>query len=76
VNSDDPAYFGGYVADNFLAVSNGLELSTSDIVQLAKNSFAASFLDDTDKRAWLTKIDDFVARHTEAADSSTMPLAR
>ena len=56
VNSDDPAYFGGYVADNYLAVQEALELSCADIVQLACNSIAASFLPDPAKRAWLEKI--------------------
>jgi adenosine deaminase len=56
VNSDDPAYFGGYVADNYLAVQEALELSRADIVQLACNSIAASFLPDPARRAWLEKI--------------------
>ena len=50
VNSDDPAYFGGYVEDNFSAVQSALKLSREDIVQLAKNSFRASFLPVDDKQ--------------------------
>jgi adenosine deaminase len=44
VNSDDPAYFGGYVVENFRAVEEGLQLNQNDICKLAKNSFEASFL--------------------------------
>lgn len=44
INSDDPAYFGGYVNENYLAVAEGLGLSREELEQLAKNSFDASFL--------------------------------
>jgi adenosine deaminase len=56
VNSDDPAYFGGYVADNYLAVQRALGLSRDDLAQLASNSFEASFLPDSDKRAWQRRV--------------------
>jgi adenosine deaminase len=56
VNSDDPAYFGGYVADNYLAVANGLGLSRQQIGQLASNSIEASFLSEADKSRWQQKI--------------------
>ncbi|MFC3998934.1 adenosine deaminase [Nocardiopsis sediminis] len=49
VNSDDPAYFGGYVADNFAAVRSGLGLSDADLRLLAANSFEASFLPEDRK---------------------------
>jgi adenosine deaminase len=42
VNSDDPAYFGGYVADNYLALATGLGLGLTDLTALAENSVAAS----------------------------------
>ena len=45
VNSDDPAYFGGYVNDNFNALVDAVDLSAEDIVKLIRNSFKASFLD-------------------------------
>jgi len=61
VNSDDPAYFGGYVAANYLAVHHALGLSRADIAQLASNSIEASFLPAADKDAWLQKIREFVA---------------
>jgi adenine deaminase len=44
VNSDDPAYFGGYIGDNFQAVMDALNLSSDDLRKLAENSFRASFL--------------------------------
>ena len=44
INSDDPAYFGGYVADNYLAMAKALKLSRSELAQLADNSIIASFL--------------------------------
>ena len=43
INSDDPAYFGGYVNDNYVAAADALKLSESDLQQLARNSFDASF---------------------------------
>lgn len=58
VNSDDPAYFGGYVLANYTAVRDALALMQDEIVTLAKNSIIASFLDDGDKTKWLAAIDD------------------
>ena len=49
VNSDDPAYFGGYVADNYIAARDALDLSIEEVVALARNSIAASFLDSAEK---------------------------
>ena len=63
VNSDDPAYFGGYVADNYLAVQRGLNLSRDDIAQLARNSIDASFIGADAKRKWLGEINCFVSAH-------------
>ncbi len=57
VNSDDPAYFGGYVNDNYRAVTAALAPSREQIIQLAKNSFTASFLDQGSKDSWIEKID-------------------
>lgn len=59
INSDDPAYFGGYLAENYLAISNALNLSKKDICQLAKNSFKASFLNEEEKQQMINKVDDF-----------------
>jgi len=60
VNSDDPAYFGGYIAANFDAVRVGLGLSREDIRKLAANSIEASFLSAMDKARWQEKIETFV----------------
>ena len=60
VNSDDPAYFGGYIAANFDAVRVGLGLSREDMRKLAANSIEASFLSAMDKARWQEKIEAFV----------------
>lgn len=56
VNSDDPAYFGGYMQENFAAVISALDLDAADIRALAQNSFAGSFLSDGEKRAHIAAI--------------------
>jgi adenosine deaminase len=60
VNSDDPAYFGGYVAGNYEAIAAALRLSWADVVTLARNSFIASFLPETEKRRHLEAIRRFL----------------
>jgi adenosine deaminase len=59
VNSDDPAYFGGYVNDNLVAAFEALPLTLSPARQLAHNSFAASFLDAQEKERYLREVDAF-----------------
>lgn len=61
VNSDDPAYFGGYVADNMLECQRHLGLSREQLVGLARNSISSSFLDDDDQRRLQGEIDAYVA---------------
>jgi adenosine deaminase len=56
VNSDDPAYFGGYVLDNYLAVTEHLKLSKEDLKTLAANSITASFLPAAKKAEYLSRI--------------------
>ena len=56
VNSDDPAYFGGYMTDNFLAVHRALGLSRAQCVTLTENAIAASFVDDERQAALLTEL--------------------
>jgi adenosine deaminase len=58
VNSDDPAYFGGYINANFIAVADALDLDRTALVTLARNSFVGSFLDPAD-----------IARHLAAIDA-------
>ncbi len=59
VNSDDPSYFGGYVNANYLAVADALDLSKAELVTLAKNSFAGSFLGEQDKAKHIAAIDAY-----------------
>ena len=61
LNSDDPAYFGGYINANYRAVTDALGLSRAELVELAHNSFAASFLDDAAKAARHAEIDTYTA---------------
>ncbi|QIC78610.1 adenosine deaminase [Acinetobacter indicus] len=56
VNSDDPSYFGGYMNDNFIAITEALDLTADELKQLAINSFEASFLPAAQKQAWIEKI--------------------
>jgi adenine deaminase len=56
INSDDPAYFGGYLLENFLAIQRALGLSRQDIATLAANSIEASFLPPAEKRRWIESI--------------------
>jgi adenosine deaminase len=67
VNSDDPAYFGGYVADNYLAVARARGLSRDQLAQLARNSFTGSFLPADAVARHLADIDAYVARVAPAA---------
>jgi adenosine deaminase len=59
VNSDDPAYFGGYMNANYEAIATALNLSQDDIVKLVKNSFRASWLTDAEKARHFAKIDSY-----------------
>ena len=61
INSDDPAYFGGYVADNYRAAAAGRGLTRDDLVTLARNSFLGSFLSDEEKAAHLARVDAYAA---------------
>ena len=62
VNSDDPAYFGGYVNENFLAVREALDLGRDEIVLLAANSFRAAFIDEAAKRRYLAELESVSRR--------------
>lgn len=61
VNSDDPAYFGGYVNENYFAAFAALPLDAGHARQLARNSFEAAFVDPERKRALLGEVDAFFA---------------
>jgi len=59
VNSDDPAYFGGYLAENWTAVTAAVGLTRAELVTLAKNSFTGSFLQPTEVERHLAAIDAY-----------------
>ena len=61
VNSDDPAYFGGYVGENYLAVARALDLTREQVVTLARNSFEAAFLEAPERAALQAQLDAYVA---------------
>jgi adenosine deaminase len=61
INSDDPAYFGGYIGDNYLATARATGLSRDDLVTLARNSFKGSFLSESEKARRLAEIDAYVS---------------
>lgn len=65
INSDDPAYFGGYVLDNYLAVAEGLDLTRDDLVRLARNSIEASFLPDAERDLLLSELDSAASEPLE-----------
>jgi adenosine deaminase len=68
VNSDDPAYFGGYMNANFLATFVALPaLGAAQAYQLAKNSFDASFVPATQKAAWTAALDQVFSAAAAAA---------
>ncbi len=61
VNSDDPAYFGGYLVDNYLATADALELDRDELVTLARTSLEASFAPIGQRRRWLDELDSYLA---------------
>ena len=60
VNSDDPAYFGSYIAGNYHALAERAQLSVADVVRIAKNSFEVAWLPAEAKAAYLAEIDEYV----------------
>ncbi|MGW9114582.1 adenosine deaminase [Microbacterium sp. NPDC055683] len=63
VNSDDPAYFGGYVADNYVALAEQAGLDAGDLARLAVNSFEASWLTPARRAAFVAAVEEFAASH-------------
>ncbi len=61
INSDDPAYFGGYIAENYRAAATARDLSRADLVMLARNSFLGSFLPDDAAATHLARLDAYAA---------------
>ncbi len=65
VNSDDPSYFGGYINDNYKQVAKAVGLEAKDVIQLAENSFSASFISDEEKQKGFDAITACVNSMTE-----------
>jgi len=63
INSDDPAYFGGYVTENYSSLATFARLSASEVLLLARNSFNASWLPARARDIYLTELDDYAAQH-------------
>jgi adenosine deaminase len=74
VNSDDPAYFGGYLQDNYLGCDRALGLRREDVLQLVKNSFAASWLVPEEQATWVAAC-EAVARAHPAGLCDRAPLS-
>jgi adenosine deaminase len=62
VNSDDPAYFGGYMNENYLAAQKALDLDLEDIRHLAQNAIQASFISQLEKQGLLDELEDYFER--------------
>ena len=63
INSDDPAYFGGQVNQNYIDTQKALNLTKADLYQLAKNSFKYSFLSESDKAIHIAELDTYYLAH-------------
>jgi adenine deaminase len=61
VNSDDPAYFGGYVAENLLVLARTADLTPAELVQLERNAFEIAWLPDDRRRAYLAELADYAS---------------
>lgn len=66
INSDDPAYFGGYVSDNIWAFAEHEHASIETLALLCKNSFKMSWISDVQKELWCQEVDNFVAAFSQA----------
>ena len=59
INSDDPAYFGGYMNANYIEVVEALSLTKDEVCQLTKNAFKASFLNESKKNDFIARVEDY-----------------
>jgi adenosine deaminase len=60
INSDDPAYFGGYIAENYRATAQALGLTRDEVVRIARISLQSTFSPESDKQKWLEELDNYV----------------
>jgi adenosine deaminase len=63
VNSDDPAYFGGYITENALALVRAAALTPAEVIQLSRNAFTVAWLPDERRAAYLAELDAYAAAH-------------
>ena len=63
VNSDDPAYFGGYMTENYAALAAHAGLSTAELLQLARNAFEVAWLTPRALERHLAELDEYAAAH-------------
>ena len=63
INSDDPAYFGGYMNDNYLGTMEALDLSYDEMGKIARNSFESSFLSESEKQKYFDQIAEVVNKY-------------
>ncbi len=63
INSDDPAYFGGYMTDNFMAVSNAHPMTKAELAQCTINAINASFISEALKAKYRAQVADYLANH-------------
>lgn len=63
VHSDDPAYFGGYINNNYYALAKDFHLTKEQVVQLARNSFETAWISDGQKQIYLQELADYVKTH-------------
>ena len=68
LNSDDPAYFGGYVNDNYRQLAEAVGLTREQVTRMAKNSFEGSFLDEAEKAARVAEVDAYFEANRERVD--------
>lgn len=66
INSDDPAYFGGYIAANYLQSAQALGLTARDLARIAKNSFTAAFIDAAAKAEAVRAVEQYCVGHEPA----------
>jgi adenosine deaminase len=60
INSDDPAYFGGYLHENYRATAEALNLTRQELAEIAVNSFRGAFIAEAEKAAWIDRIDAYL----------------
>jgi adenine deaminase len=65
VNSDDPTYFGGYLNDNYFALANAFPMTRTQALQLAHNSFTASFISDQEKQGFIDELENYTVGFRE-----------